>query len=75
MESDICTMLSSWPVALGPELWPLSRKQKPKQSLRLVGGQSMFQHAVRRILPIFPIDRIFIATRQEHKELLHAARI
>ncbi len=54
----------------GTRLWPLSREQKPKQSLHLVGGQSMFQHAVRRISPIFSIDRILIATRQEHKDIL-----
>ncbi len=56
----------------GTRLWPLSREQKPKQSLRLVGQRSMFQHAVERLDPLFPPDHIRVVTRAEHSALLHA---
>lgn len=32
----------------GTRLWPLSRTLMPKQFVRLFGGQSLFQHTVRR---------------------------
>ncbi len=54
----------------GARLWPLSRKNCPKQSLRLVGERTMFQHAVDRIIPLFPPEQVFIATRAEHVNML-----
>jgi mannose-1-phosphate guanylyltransferase len=56
----------------GTRLWPLSRADQPKQALKLVGDRSMFQHAVDRITPLFPPERIFVVTRAEHAKLLHA---
>lgn len=56
----------------GTRLWPLSRSHRPKQSLNLVGERSMFQQAVDRLLPLFPVDRIWIITRQEHAEVLQS---
>jgi mannose-1-phosphate guanylyltransferase len=32
----------------------------------------MFQHAVDRLAPLFPADRIWVVTRAEHAALLHA---
>jgi mannose-1-phosphate guanylyltransferase len=54
----------------GTRLWPLSRQNTPKQALRLVGERSMFQHAVDRLAPDFPVERIFVVTRGEHATLL-----
>jgi mannose-1-phosphate guanylyltransferase len=54
----------------GTRLWPLSRHQHPKQAQRFIGERTMFQHAVDRITPLFPDDRIFVVTRQEHARLL-----
>ena len=54
----------------GTRLWPLSRSQRPKQSLQLIGDRTMFQHAVDRIAPLFPPEQIFVVTRQEHAALL-----
>lgn len=56
----------------GTRLWPLSRNHRPKQALTLVGNQSMFQHAVERIRPIFPVERIIVITRDEHASVLMA---
>lgn len=46
----------------GTRLWPLSRKNRPKQALRLIGERTMFQHAVDRLAPLFPPERIFVVT-------------
>jgi mannose-1-phosphate guanylyltransferase len=48
----------------GTRLWPLSRKERPKQVLDLFGGKSLFQHAVDRISPLFPLERILIVTNE-----------
>ncbi len=50
----------------GTRLWPLSRRTYPKQALELVGGRTLIQHAVDRLLPEFPAEQIFIITREEH---------
>ncbi len=55
----------------GTRLWPLSREAHPKQALRLVGERSMFQHAVDRLAPLFPPERIFVVTRAAHIDQLH----
>jgi mannose-1-phosphate guanylyltransferase len=54
----------------GTRLWPLSRQQRPKQALKLIGQRTMFQHAVDRITPLLPVDQILVVTRQEHATLL-----
>jgi mannose-1-phosphate guanylyltransferase len=56
----------------GTRLWPLSRKQKPKQSLRLFGDRTLFQVAVDRLLPVMPIERIKIVTIKEQATQLQA---
>ncbi len=56
----------------GTRLWPLSRENRPKQALKLVGEATLFQHAVRRLAPLFPLERIWVVTRAEHVELLAA---
>jgi len=46
----------------GTRLWPLSRVARPKQSLPLQGGTSLFQQAIQRLLPAFSLDRILVVT-------------
>lgn len=56
----------------GTRLWPLSRRDRPKQSLALVGGRTMFEHAVDRIAPLFQPEQIFVVTGAEHVTSLAA---
>ncbi len=51
---------------VGTRLWPLSRRARPKQSLRLVEERTMFEHAVDRIVPLFQPEQIFVVTGVEH---------
>lgn len=57
---------------IGTRLWPLSRHDRPKQALRLVGDRTMFEHAVDRIAPLFQPEEIFVVTGAEHVVLLQA---
>lgn len=56
----------------GTRLWPMSRQNKPKQMLPLVGTYSMFKTSVERLFPLFKPEQIFISTAQDYVEDLHA---
>ncbi|NMC12352.1 MAG: mannose-1-phosphate guanylyltransferase [Chloroflexi bacterium] len=49
----------------GTRLWPLSRRARPKQMLRLIDHRSLFQTSVERLEGVFPLERIFIVTVKE----------
>jgi mannose-1-phosphate guanylyltransferase len=57
----------------GTRFWPASRRARPKQLLAIAPGraESLIAGAVRRLAPLCPADRVFIATG-EH--LLDATR-
>lgn len=46
----------------GTRLWPLSRTDRPKQSLAIIGDRTLFQMAVERLTPQIPMDRIMIVS-------------
>ena len=46
----------------GTRFWPKSRRNRPKQLLRLYGDASMLQQTVRRISPLVAPDRTWIIT-------------
>ncbi|MCH7587282.1 MAG: mannose-1-phosphate guanylyltransferase [Chloroflexi bacterium] len=46
----------------GTRLWPLSRRHRPKQSLRLVSDKTLFQMALDRLGPLIPAERIYVIT-------------
>ncbi|HXG31709.1 MAG TPA: mannose-1-phosphate guanylyltransferase [Thermodesulfobacteriota bacterium] len=50
----------------GKRFWPLSRKDRPKQFLSLIGGRSMIRQTVDRVLPIVPIERVFVVTLERY---------
>ncbi len=49
----------------GTRLWPLSRRERPKQMLRLLDERSLFQTSVERLGGIFPPERIFVVTVED----------
>ncbi|MBN2329858.1 MAG: mannose-1-phosphate guanylyltransferase [Candidatus Omnitrophica bacterium] len=58
----------------GERFWPVSRKKKPKQLLRLTDGRlTLLEEAVERVLPIIPPERLFVATNQTLQEPIRAA--
>lgn len=56
----------------GTRLWPRSRATLPKQLLALTGGDTMMQATVKRVLPIVPLEHIFVATNREYGPLITA---
>jgi len=56
----------------GTRLWPVSRRGRPKQVLRLFGDRTMFQLAVDRLLPLLPPERIVVVAVEGHAEALKA---
>lgn len=56
----------------GTRLWPLSRKNRPKQMLRLFGERTLFQMAVDRLLPLISIKSIFVVTVEDQAEQLQS---
>ena len=49
----------------GTRFWPMSRKLKPKQLLKIVGDQTMLQITVDRLMKCKKTDDIFISTRKD----------
>ena len=54
----------------GTRLWPLSRKLRPKQILRLFDGASLLQHARRRLEGIFTPENIWVITSANYLDLV-----
>jgi mannose-1-phosphate guanylyltransferase len=52
----------------GKRLWPLSRKKRPKQVLKLLDGQTLLRGCFKRLLPIFDIRNIIILTNADYLE-------
>ena len=52
----------------GTRLWPLSRKNHPKQMLQLVEERTLFQSAVERLDGLFDPQNIYIVTVQEQAD-------
>lgn len=52
----------------GTRFWPLSRRNRAKQVLRLFGERSLIQQTVDRLRPVLPPDRIWILTNHHLRE-------
>lgn len=65
---NICALIMAG--GKGTRFWPLSTEEKPKQFLNLIGEETMIQMTVNRILPIIPIERIFICTGERYRDLV-----
>jgi mannose-1-phosphate guanylyltransferase len=55
----------------GTRLWPLSRRDRPKQFLQLLGERSLLQDTVDRVGEFVPSERIFVVAPPEHRALVH----
>jgi len=55
----------------GTRLWPLSRRDRPKQFLPLVTDRTLLEDTYARVAPLVPPARVFVVAEEE---LLRAAR-
>ncbi|MFB3885599.1 MAG: mannose-1-phosphate guanylyltransferase/mannose-6-phosphate isomerase [Thermodesulfobacteriota bacterium] len=51
----------------GTRLWPLSRKNYPKQFLKLNGDKTLLRQTVDRLLKVLSADDIVVMTNKEYK--------
>jgi mannose-1-phosphate guanylyltransferase len=56
----------------GTRFWPKSRRDRPKQLLRLYGDATMIQQTVARIEPLVPADRTLIVTGADQADATRA---
>lgn len=66
--SNICTLIMAG--GKGTRFWPKSTEEMPKQFLNLLGEKTMLQLTVERSLKITPIERIFIITGENYKNIV-----
>ncbi len=56
---------------IGSRFWPLSKTQRPKQFLDILGvGRTLLQQTYDRFIQIMPADQIYIVSNQEYKVLI-----
>jgi mannose-1-phosphate guanylyltransferase len=53
---------------IGERFWPYSRQKRPKQLLKIVTKQSFLEEVIRRIIPFFTLERIFLVTNGTMKK-------
>ncbi|OGE25097.1 hypothetical protein A3C26_02035 [Candidatus Daviesbacteria bacterium RIFCSPHIGHO2_02_FULL_39_12] len=55
---------------VGTRLWPLSRKNTPKQFEKIIGDQSTLQLAVQKLFPDFSWEDVYISTNEQYKKII-----
>jgi len=55
---------------VGTRLWPLSRKNTPKQFEKIAGEYSTLQLAVQRLHPDFKAEDIYVSTGEKYKDIV-----
>ena len=55
---------------LGTRLWPLSNRTTPKQFIRLLDNESLFEKTLKRALKLSTVEHIYIISSQEHRDII-----
>ncbi len=53
----------------GTRFWPKSRRLFPKQFLKILSDKSMLQMTIERVLPLTPMEAVYIVGNRSHKAL------
>lgn len=69
-KSDIyCVIMAG---GIGSRFWPLSRAQRPKQFIDILGtGKSLLAQTFERMSRICPVANIFVVANAQHSDLVH----
>jgi mannose-1-phosphate guanylyltransferase len=54
----------------GKRLWPLSREKRPKQVLKLIGGETLLRKCFDRLTPIFDKRNIIVLTNAGYADII-----
>lgn len=52
----------------GTRLWPLSRKNKPKQFAKFISDNTLLQETFQRVKKFLPVKQIYISATPEYKQ-------
>ncbi len=67
-KDNYCVIMAG---GVGSRFWPMSRLQRPKQFLDVLGiGESLIQMTYKRIQKICPTENIYIVTSDMYKDLV-----
>ncbi|MEZ5069417.1 MAG: mannose-1-phosphate guanylyltransferase [Bacteroidales bacterium] len=67
-KNNYCVIMAG---GIGSRFWPLSRTQRPKQFLDILGtGRTLLQQTFDRFNQVVPAENIFIVSNLEYKELI-----
>ncbi len=67
-KNNYCVIMAG---GIGSRFWPLSKTQRPKQFLDILGmGKTLLQQTFDRFIQVIPADQIFIVSNLEYKELI-----
>lgn len=55
---------------VGTRLWPLSRKNSPKQFEKIIGEKSTLRLSVERLRPEFPFEDIYVSSGGQYRDLI-----
>jgi mannose-1-phosphate guanylyltransferase len=54
----------------GKRLWPLSRKNRPKQVLKLLAGHNLLEQCIERLVPLFDVRNILVLTNADYIDIV-----
>ena len=54
----------------GKRLWPLSRRKRPKQVLKLLDGQTLLRKCFERLQGIFDLRNILVLTNADYVDMV-----
>jgi len=54
----------------GTRLWPMSRRELPKQLIPFIDGRSLLQLAFDRLKGLVPAERIYVCAAEAHREMI-----
>ncbi len=54
----------------GSRLWPMSRKELPKQFQYLLGSETPFQHMVRLTTQVIPLEKVFVMAVPQFRDII-----
>lgn len=56
---------------VGTRLWPISRKNSPKQFEKIIGDKSTLQLGVERVMSISRPEDIYVSTGERYKDIIY----
>lgn len=66
--SNFCVIMAG---GIGSRFWPLSRTEKPKQFLDVLGtGKTLLQQTFQRFESVCPPENILVVTNKDYKEII-----